>query len=405
MNKKILAIAVLFALSVIPGLASADTINRGLMGLTPYKYAKVYTRTSGRYYELYSNPNLTQRLSSTHWTGENDDIWLIGAGRTSGGVSYARIKYPSGSSRIEAYAKLKDLFVPGKLDAAQKQAKSGYYGMYKHKNEGRNFNWWIDPGDSIYLLTKENKWCQVMYPAGSLWRIAWMPEADYNALFADRVVGDDDAARNKVVAHAEKILNYEWNSDEYILLYHRGASKNGNGSINFTGTPWVAKGKIRGIPYTLEYGNVKELPFSTYELLSASDKQTLSEPYTYGGSRISMKYGMACSIFVTNCIMQGLNDSSLATHINIHIHDWAPGWGKYVTPEWSTSDVAYRKLKKGDYLYVNTSTNGHVILVTGNDGSNISFIDQTSPYGINWPECTNKKYVTGVTFKGISSSL
>ena len=49
MNKKILAIAVLFALSVIPGLASADTINRGLMGLTPYKYAKVYTRTSGRY--------------------------------------------------------------------------------------------------------------------------------------------------------------------------------------------------------------------------------------------------------------------------------------------------------------------------------------------------------------------
>ena len=258
MNKKgtIWAFVVLFLLSVIPRIASADTINRGLMGLTSYKYAKVYTLTSGRYYELYSDSNLTQRLSSTHWTGENDDVWLIGAGRTSRGVSYARIKYPAGNSRIEAYAKLRDLFVAGKLDAAPKQAKSGYYGMYKRKNEGRDFNWWIDPGDNIYLLTKENKWCQVMYPAGSLWRIAWMPESDYNALFKEPVPGDDEIARNKVVAHAEEVLNTEWNAEEYILMYTKKATRSGTGAINFTysdtdSTPMVVKGTTRGLPYTL----------------------------------------------------------------------------------------------------------------------------------------------------------
>ena len=156
--------------------------SQGLRSLTSSKYAKIYTLSSGRYYNLYSNKELTSRLSSSAWTGENDEDWLLGVGVNSNSVVYAQISYPTSSGRRTAYVRLRELFVKGSETESFKAARSAY-GLYRRLNSGRSWSYGIDAEDQCYLLTKENGWCQVMYATSDgRWRIAWMPENTYNVI-------------------------------------------------------------------------------------------------------------------------------------------------------------------------------------------------------------------------------
>ena len=156
-------------------------INRGLRMLNSYSYAQAFTRNNARYTEVYRDSELTTLRSSSSWTGENDDDRIIGVGWTSRNVPYAHIKYPSGNKWIEAYVKLRDVFVNGELDDEPKTAQRQFVGLSARKNGSRNNNYWIDPGDSVWLLTEEDGQCQVLYPIqGGKYRIAWLSEADYN---------------------------------------------------------------------------------------------------------------------------------------------------------------------------------------------------------------------------------
>ena len=166
-----------------PSFPEKPVINQGLRALSNSSYAKIFTLTSSRYTNLYSNSELTSPLSSTAWTGENDEIWLTGVGWTSKNVPYARIKYPVGSSRREAYARLNELFVQGTLDQGIITAKKSAYGLYRRLGSGQSYSYGIDAGDRCYLLTKSNGWNQVLYPVGKLWRIAWMTDSVYSATF------------------------------------------------------------------------------------------------------------------------------------------------------------------------------------------------------------------------------
>ena len=168
-------------------------INPGLLRLSSYVYAKSYTLTSGRYYDLYSDKNFTTPLSSGSWTGEDDDDWLLDVGWNDRNVPYARISYPVSSGRRIAYVKLQEVFVNGTLNEAARTAVNGYRGLCIRKNSGQNSNYWIDPGDSVWLLTSEDEYCQVLYPIqGGLYRIAWMPEDEYNKLFPNDPYPDPD---------------------------------------------------------------------------------------------------------------------------------------------------------------------------------------------------------------------
>lgn len=160
-------------------------INPGLLRLSSYAYAKSYTLTSGRYTGVYSDKNFTTRVSSNAWTGEDDDDWILETGWNSRNVPYAYISYPvSSSGRRKAYVKLQEVFVNGTLEEAARTAVNGYTGLCIRKNSGQNSNYWIAPGDSVWLLTNEDGWCQVLYPIqGGMYRIAWMPENEYNKLF------------------------------------------------------------------------------------------------------------------------------------------------------------------------------------------------------------------------------
>ena len=381
-----LLFVIFFAFSAVStALGASSAINPGLLTLNVSSYAKVYTLTSSRYYGLYSDSNLTQRLSSTAWTGEDDEVWLIGTGRTTKNVPYAKIKYPVGSSRVTAYMKLQDTFVSGTLTGKAMKATKSFYGLAKRKNDSRVSYFGIDAADRVYLLTQENGWCQVLYPVGNLWRIAWLTQSEYNGLDLVPIddpnptpVNDGDA-RDKVVAYAHEILDYEWETNGYVLLYTKQATKNGD-SITFTynntdSTPMVATGRIKGLPYTLQCGGgVQEMSFTSYKSLSEADKLTVSGQYSYnGGTRISMKYGMACATFVTDCIIQGMPEKGLSRSTSTYFHNNS-GWINYVSMGDKGTD-GYKSLQKGDYV----DNYYHVMLIVENTGSGVWVIEQTPP--------------------------
>ena len=166
----------------IPPISEDTRISQGLRNLTSSRYAKIFTLTSSRYTNLYSNKELTNRLSSSSWTGESDEDYITEVGVNSSNVVYAKISYPISSGRRDAYVRLRELFVKGTETESFTAAKSAY-GLYKRQNSGQTYSYGIDAGDQCYLLTKENGWCQVMYPIPkNLWRVAWMSEATYNGI-------------------------------------------------------------------------------------------------------------------------------------------------------------------------------------------------------------------------------
>ena len=160
-------------------------INPGLLKANDGTRIYVYTLTSGRY-NVYSDANLTTRGTTTvhndssAWTGESDEDYIIGVGKNSSGTVYAKISYPITGGRREAYVNLKEVFVPGTLNDEAKTAKHRHYGLYIRKAEGQNSSYGLDVGDSVYLLTEDNGWCQVLYPTSSSgWRIAWLTKDNY----------------------------------------------------------------------------------------------------------------------------------------------------------------------------------------------------------------------------------
>ena len=120
--------------------------------------------------------------------------------------------------------------------------------------------------------------------------------------------------REVVVNYAYDIYNFTWTADESILLHNMGGKTIPAGST------------IRGIPYTL-YGTGDS--FETYKQLIEDNKKGINndlyERATYtiwtGATRTSMKRGMACAMFVTNCIRQGFLPSvqlSLQPAVEFH---------------------------------------------------------------------------------------
>ena len=350
------------------------SVNPGLTGLTSSRYAKTYTLTSG-HYKVYTNSDLTAEDSS-HWTGYDEEDYIIGVGFNSSGEAYAQVQIPTDSgSRLTVYVSLHDVFVPGTLtESGTAVNKSG--GLYKRKNDAYHSDWWIDPGDTVYLLTEDSGFCQVMYPISgySYWRIAWLTRSDYDYVMGKGSTpsGDDTNARDKVVAYAWEIYNYTWYADKPILRYNSDA----------TGK-YVGPGWMRGIPYTL-YGAGDT--FEQFKSLVDNNNNGLydTEAYTIwtGETRASVKHGMACAAFVTTCIMQGFPKSaglSMQPAIKFHTKD---GWKDYVT-EGNKDYSGYAKLQKGDYL---DNFSSHVILVvgnhvgSGNSDSYIEYVDQTPTY-------------------------
>ena len=400
------------------GAAAAD-INPGLKALSRSNYAVAYPQDTSNITPTYTDSSLktrgrTDAQGEGYWIDAGDRCKIIEVGKNSAGSLYARVIYPTDSGNKEAYVYLSAF--AGDMVSSQGSCTWPVYNLYvtpglhqRTYSYTENEVWCVDKGDTVYTLAHQDGYYQIMYNISEGWRIAWCTEAAYTGNPPDDPngtpdpdpnPGDETEKRNAVVAYAESVWNYTWNIDGYILLYNSGYKPSeSNGALVFGGDrPVVATGSVRGIPYSLAAnGNGAEKSFSAYNALSTANKLLISNIYSYNGNtRVSMKYGMSCATFVTSCILQGMPGKGLSTYALSAIHQ-SSAWKPYITQGSKTTD-GYKKLQKGDYLYVN----GHVRLVVGNTGSSIEVIEQTPPdYTRN--HCSNPRTVTvSLTYNGVT---
>ena len=204
-------------------------------------------------------------------------------------------------------------------------------------------------------------------------------------------------ARQRVIDYAMQVHNYEWTLPEeegVILLYNRNYRTRTNGfRLLFDITPpYVVYGTVRGVPYTLSsYGNGRETIYPEYLALTTQEKARLANIYMYTGhgKRLSMKYGMSCATFLSDCVRQGLEDELPVMNGVVSLMS-DPIWKKHFTfgkHGWKD----YADLQPGDFL----SRDGHAVLVIENEPDTNTFwiMEQTPPdYAIE--HCENMTDVT-----------
>ena len=218
------------------------------------------------------------------------------------------------------------------------------------------------------------------------------------SVYADETAHDEQDARSRVVAYALQVYNYTWTLPEeegFILLYNCNyfARTNGNRLIFDITPPYVVYGTLRGIPYSLsKYGNGKETTFTQYLELSNAERSEVANIYVYKkyGERISMKYGMSCVTFLSECMRQGFpyDPPPVLNGISTFLSDLR--WKKYFTfgkRGWKD----FENLQTADFLF----NDEHVMLVIENDPEQqrLHIVEQTPPdYAVE--NCEN---ITDVT--------
>ncbi len=201
--------------------------------------------------------------------------------------------------------------------------------------------------------------------------------------YADETDAEQEA-RARVAAYAMKVHEYTWTmpeEDGVILLYNCNyfMRTNGNRLIFEITPPYVAYGTVRGIPYSLSvYGNGLELTYPEYLKTTNAERAEISNIYNYRsyGERISVRYGMSCATFVSDCLRQGFaNDPPPVMKGVITLMSELP-WKRHFTfgkRGWKD----YDKLQTADFLF----NEEHVMLVMENDTEHerLRIMEQTPP--------------------------
>ena len=205
-------------------------------------------------------------------------------------------------------------------------------------------------------------------------------------------------ARSRVAAYALQIHDYTWTLPEeegVILLYNRNYFMRTNGfRLIFDITPpYVVYGTVRGVPYSLSiYGNGYEMTYPRYRNLTMAERAEIANIYKYknNGERISMKYGMSCATFLSDCLRQGFRADAppVITGVITLMSDLR--WKKFfVFGKRGWRD--YENLETADFL----CSDDHVMLVIDNDPEQqrLQIVEQTPPdYAVS--NCENMTDVT-----------
>ncbi len=197
-------------------------------------------------------------------------------------------------------------------------------------------------------------------------------------------ISSETEARDRVVSYALQIYDYVWTLPEEqgpILLYNcnYGVRTNGFRVVFDRSQPYVVYGTVRGIPYSLAtYSNGRDLTFEQYLALTDAQRAEIANIYNYPGygKRISMRYGMSCATFLSDCLRRGLQDDALPVQDGVRTLLSDTRWKKYFTfgkRGWKD----YEALQPGDFI----TRDGHAMLIIENlaKEQRMRVMEQTPP--------------------------
>lgn len=175
----LLVLVTLCSLLVMPASAASTTTYDCL---SDSKYAKTYAVNTGTIIP-YTSTSLSTRgtisygaSSSSYIDGYNDLLYVMDAGTNSSGQAWAKVSYPAGSKRVIAYVKLSDITTN---THSIKRVSNGKFLCALRQNGSLSSSYYVAKGDTVWLLAVSGSRAQILYPAGSMYRIAWCDKSDF----------------------------------------------------------------------------------------------------------------------------------------------------------------------------------------------------------------------------------
>lgn len=176
----LLVLTTLCGMLVVPAMAASTA---GFDILSTSIYAKVYTLASSGRTTPYTSKYLTTRGSVTNGASNGayidnaaDELYVFDVGCTNG-QWWAYVSYPTSTRRLNAYISLSAISTNNGNHA--KTVSTGKFYCSKRATTSNSNSYYVDKGDTVYLLSTGSKY-QIMYPiSGGKWRIAFCDASDY----------------------------------------------------------------------------------------------------------------------------------------------------------------------------------------------------------------------------------
>lgn len=183
LKKKQLLAVFMLAVSLI---VNTLQVQAAFPAISSGKYMKAYVLSGGNNTRVYTSSSLRTQGTSYPYKAynaviyKNDEIYIYSINST-----YAYISYPTSSGRKKGYVRTSDL-TPNNWSAGVSKSRAK---ITARRRPGDISNGcYIAKGDTVYTVARRGNYVQAVYPSGSMYRMAWITNTEYDSYIAAQSV-------------------------------------------------------------------------------------------------------------------------------------------------------------------------------------------------------------------------
>lgn len=171
-------------------LIFSTTALAAIPGINNSKYIRMYGLSTQNNTPVFTNARLNQRGTSDPFKAYNatiyadDEIWVFAMNDT-----FALISYPTSSGRRQGYVRTSDLTSNNYSRNSQK-ARRSITTVYS-RPDVRYPNSSISVNDDVWTVARQGNYTQVVYPAGNVYKMAWITNSDYDNYIGNSPINHD----------------------------------------------------------------------------------------------------------------------------------------------------------------------------------------------------------------------
>ncbi len=196
----------IFTLLVILLLVSTKVF-AAIPSISGSMFIKTFGLSTANNTPVFTNAYLNQQGTSSPYRAYNaliyasDEIYVYAMNNT-----YALISYPTSSGRKQGYVRTSSLTYNNfSQNALRSRNRINTYTRPGGGSYGAIYN-----GDSVWTVARSGNYTQVVYPAGSVYKMAWITNNDYNNYIAP--LPAPPPPLNSVINYPMKNMRCTWRS-------------------------------------------------------------------------------------------------------------------------------------------------------------------------------------------------
>lgn len=288
--KRILSLALIVCALVSALVLPASAADNGFGILSSSKYAKVYTISTSGTTIPYTTSSLKTRgtvtygaSSSSYIDNASDEIYLLKVGS-----DWAYVSYPTASGRVKAYIKLSAITSATPSTSMAKTVATAKFSCAPRYGKSVSSSYYVDEGDTVYKLGTKGSYTQILYPSGSVYRIAWCKTSDYTKYCSTSAKTTTSSSSNSTGSSSTTVSGWNAKLGTTVASIRSGGAYTkyyGSGNLSYNGgftgqCTWYAYGRFYEV-----CGIRLDSAYDAKQWLSANATDTRVK-VVYGASKI-----------------------------------------------------------------------------------------------------------------------